>query len=68
MFAEKAEDAGYASLWTFQRLLVPEALEMEPVYQSVLDPLVALGFAAARTERIRLGVAVPSEVLKYKPM
>jgi probable F420-dependent oxidoreductase len=31
---------------------------MEPVYRSVLDPMVALGFLAARTSRIRLGVAV----------
>ena len=57
-FAERAERAGYASLWTFQRLLVPEDSGMEPVYQSVLDPMVALGFAAARTSRIRLGVAL----------
>lgn len=57
-FAAKAERAGYASLWTFQRLLVPDALPMEPVYQSVLDPMVALGFVAAQTERIRLCVAV----------
>src|ERR1700730_15440280 len=57
-FAERAEDAGYASLWTFQRLLVPEGSGMEPVYHSVLDPMVALGYAAARTSRIRLGVAI----------
>jgi probable F420-dependent oxidoreductase len=57
-FAERAEQAGYASLWSFQRLLVPEGSRMEPVYQSVLDPMVALGFAAARTSRIRLGVAL----------
>jgi len=57
-FAERAEEAGYASLWTFQRLLVPEGSGMEPVYQSVLDPLVALGYVAARTSRIRLGVAI----------
>jgi len=57
-FAERAEAAGYASLWTFQRLLVPEGSGMEPVYRSVLDPMVALGYAAARTSRIRLGVAV----------
>src|SRR3984885_12643445 len=57
-FAERAEDAGYASLWTFQRLLVPEGSDMAPVYHSVLDPMVALGYAAARTSRIRLGVAV----------
>jgi probable F420-dependent oxidoreductase len=31
---------------------------MDPVYRSVLDPMVALGFAAARTSRIRLGVAI----------
>ena len=56
-FSEQAEEAGYASLWTFQRLLVPEGSGMEPVYRSVLDPMVALGYAAARTSRIRLGVA-----------
>ncbi len=53
-----AEAAGYASLWTFQRLLIPEGSQMEPVYQSVLDPMVALGFLAAGTARIRLGVAL----------
>jgi probable F420-dependent oxidoreductase len=57
-FAERAEQAGYASLWSFQRLLVPEGSGMEQVYRSVLDPMVALGYAAARTSRIRLGVAV----------
>jgi probable F420-dependent oxidoreductase len=57
-FAEQAEDIGYVSLWSFQRLLVPEGSGMEPVYRSVLDPMVALGYAAGRTSRIRLGVAV----------
>jgi probable F420-dependent oxidoreductase len=57
-FGERAEALGYASLWSFQRLLVPEGSGMEPVYRSVLDPMVALGFLAARTSRIRLGVAV----------
>ncbi len=57
-FARRAEEAGYASLWSFQRLLVPEGSGMEPVYRSVLDPMVALGYAAASTSRIRLGVAV----------
>jgi probable F420-dependent oxidoreductase len=57
-FAGRAEDAGYASLWSFQRLLVPEGSGMEPVYWSVLDPMVALGYVAATTSRIRLGVAV----------
>jgi probable F420-dependent oxidoreductase len=57
-FASQAETAGYDSLWTFQRLLVPEGSAMEPVYHSVLDPMVALAYAAAVTSRIRLGVAV----------
>jgi probable F420-dependent oxidoreductase len=57
-FARRAERLGYRSLWTFQRLLVPAAAEMPAVYRSVLDPLVALGYAAAVTSTIRLGVAV----------
>jgi probable F420-dependent oxidoreductase len=57
-FAARAEQAGYASLWTFQRLMVPEGSAMDPVYHSVLDPMVALGYTAAVTSRIRLGVAV----------
>jgi probable F420-dependent oxidoreductase len=57
-FGASAEAAGYASLWTFQRLIVPEGSAMEPVYHSVLDPMVALGFLAGATHRIRLGVAV----------
>jgi probable F420-dependent oxidoreductase len=56
--AGQAEEAGYASLWSFQRLLVPEGSGLEPVYRSVLDPMVALGYLAARTSRIRLGVAI----------
>lgn len=57
-FAVRAEELGYHGLWSFQRLLVGDGQEMAPVYRSVLDPMVALGYAAARTERIRLGVAV----------
>src|SRR5258707_14322548 len=56
-FAARAEQAGYASLWSFQRLLVPEGSGMDQVYRSVLDPLAALAYAAAGTSRIRLGVA-----------
>jgi probable F420-dependent oxidoreductase len=57
-FAAKAEARGYGSLWTFQRLLVPEGSSMDSVYQSVLDPMVTLGYVAAVTTRVRLGVAV----------
>jgi probable F420-dependent oxidoreductase len=56
--ATLAEELGYDSLWTFQRLLVGVDDELPAVYQSVLDPLLALTFAAARTRRIRLGVAL----------
>jgi probable F420-dependent oxidoreductase len=57
-FAAAAECAGYSSLWSFQRLLIPVGSSIEPVYHSVLDPMGALSFAAAVTSRIRLGVAV----------
>lgn len=57
-FAVQAEQAGYSSLWTFQRLLVPEGSGMDPVYQSVLDPMVAMAYAASVTQRIRLAVAI----------
>lgn len=63
--ARRAEDLGYASLWTFQRLLYPADPERaaQPerwpaVYRSVHDPLVTLAYLAAHTSRIRLGVAV----------
>jgi probable F420-dependent oxidoreductase len=57
-FATRAEAAGYASLWSFQRLLIPDGAAMDPVYQSVLDPMAVLSFAAAVTSRIRLGTAI----------
>lgn len=56
--AQAAERAGCRGIWTFQRVLYPVDTDMPAVYRSVLDPLVCLGFAAAATERVRLGVAV----------
>jgi len=56
--AGEAEELGYASLWTLQRLLVAVDQELHPVYTSVLDPVATLAFAAARTSRIRLGIGV----------
>jgi probable F420-dependent oxidoreductase len=71
--ARRAEDLGYASLWTFQRMLRPTSgspdvplREREnpgarpaddPSYHAVLDPLAPLAFVAGHTRRIRLGVA-----------
>lgn len=56
--AQTADRLGYRTLWNFQRVLFPQDSDMAAVYRSVLDPLVTLGFAAAVTERARLGVAV----------
>lgn len=53
-----AEDLGYHELWSFHRLLAPADGGDGAVYESVLDPLLALTYAAARTSRIRLGVSV----------
>ena len=62
-FGRRAERLGYRSLWTFSRLLVPAGSRMALVYQSVLDPLVSVGFLAAATSSIRLGVATVSHPL-----
>jgi probable F420-dependent oxidoreductase len=51
--ARRAEELGYASLWTFQRVLTPAGGAHEPV----LDPVVPLAFIAGHTDRIRLGTA-----------
>src|SRR3954447_9855048 len=57
-FARRAEGLGYGSLWTYQRLLAPAETDWGPQYRSVLDPVVALAFAAACTGSARLGTAV----------
>ncbi|WBB67971.1 TIGR03619 family F420-dependent LLM class oxidoreductase [Micromonospora sp. WMMD812] len=56
--ARRAEQLGYHSLWTFQRLLAPADLGWSETYHSVQDPLTTLAFLAAHTTRVRLGVAV----------
>jgi len=65
--ARTAEAAGYASLWTYERLLFPES-PIEPYappnvpwpeYQrQAADPLAVLTAAAVATEQVRLGTAV----------
>lgn len=56
--ATRAEQLGYASLWSFQRLLHPAAGDWGQMYRSVQDPVVVLAHAAGITERARLGLAV----------
>ncbi|WP_285502033.1 TIGR03619 family F420-dependent LLM class oxidoreductase [Actinokineospora sp. NBRC 105648] len=56
--ATRAEELGYRSLWTMQRLLSPPDGSWGAAYRSVLDPVATLAFLAAHTSRVRLGVAV----------
>jgi len=66
--AERAEQLGYDSLWTIERLLYPVKLQrpypvtadgsLPEVYKHALDPVEALTFAAARTTKIALGTSV----------
>jgi len=56
--AGRADELGYASLWTFQRLLYPAGTQIGETYHSVLEPMISLGFLASCTRRVKLGVAV----------
>jgi probable F420-dependent oxidoreductase len=55
--ARRAEQLGYHSVWTLQRLVNP-AGSADQTYRNVPDPLVTLAYLAGQTSRIRLGVAV----------
>lgn len=66
--AQRAEQLGYASLWTFQRTLVPVADGLEahdpagrvvddPAYAAVHDAVLPLAYVAGHTGRIGLGTA-----------
>jgi probable F420-dependent oxidoreductase len=56
--AQRAEELGYDSVWSFQRLLHPVDEDWGPAYHAVLDPVAALAYVAGCTSRIRLGLAV----------
>lgn len=59
--SQQAERLGYASLWTFQRLLCPldaDQPRLAPQYRAVHDPLAMLAYLAGQTATARLGVAV----------
>jgi alkanesulfonate monooxygenase SsuD/methylene tetrahydromethanopterin reductase-like flavin-dependent oxidoreductase (luciferase family) len=53
--AVAAERAGFDSAWVSDHLIVPA--ELAGVYGTFAEALVSLGFLAARTERIALGVS-----------
>ncbi|RJQ76164.1 TIGR03619 family F420-dependent LLM class oxidoreductase [Pseudonocardiaceae bacterium YIM PH 21723] len=55
--ARLAEDLNYHSVWVLQRLVNP-AGSSDTTYTSVPDPLTTLAYLAARTDRVRLGVAI----------
>jgi len=75
--AQRAEALGYNSLWTVERLLWPVKPQLPypatpdgslpEEYKYCLDPLDTLTFAAAYTERIRLGVSV-LDIPYYNPV
>lgn len=54
--AERADELGYASLWTSDHVLLPETLP-EP-YGNLLESFTTLSYLAARTQRIGLGTGI----------
>jgi probable F420-dependent oxidoreductase len=67
--AQKAEEVGIESLWTFEHAIVPLDYQSKYPYSAdgkmgvtpetnFVDPLIALSLVAANTERIRLGTGV----------
>ncbi|MGH9087377.1 MAG: TIGR03619 family F420-dependent LLM class oxidoreductase [Acidimicrobiales bacterium] len=60
--AIRAEELGYRSLWTFQRLLSPVDDEghevLEPQYRAVHDPLTMAAFLAGQTQSVRIGIGL----------
>ena len=70
--AQEAERLGYASVWTYERLLRPVAELPAPdgsmrripaQYRLTYEPLETLSYVAAVTERVRLGTSVIDALL-----
>ena len=61
--AQQAEDAGFDGLWLMDHLIqIPQVgREWDPM----LDPYSTLGYLAAATERIRLGVLVSPVTMRH---
>jgi probable F420-dependent oxidoreductase len=66
--AQRAEELGYDSIWTTERVLVPvnpssgyggmEGVPIPEQYKVQFDPLDSLAYVAAITKRVRLGPSV----------
>lgn len=67
--AQKAEQVGLESVWTFEHVIVPAVYDSKYPYSAegkmgatpetpFVDPLIALAFAAAHTKTLRLGTGV----------
>ena len=53
--ARAAEESGFDSVWTTDHVMVP--VVHAPVYGNITEAMVTLGYVAARTERVTLGVS-----------
>jgi len=74
--AERAEQQGFADVWTSDHLAVPiesqasypyvrrSGVRLDPSHP-IIDPMIALAGIATRTERIRLGVSVYLAALRH---
>jgi probable F420-dependent oxidoreductase len=68
-FGRMAEELGYESLWTFEHVILPDEYESRYPYNPTgkialagtdrfVDPLIAIAWVAAVTERIKFGTGV----------
>ncbi|QBD76143.1 LLM class F420-dependent oxidoreductase [Ktedonosporobacter rubrisoli] len=60
---KQAEQVGFYSLWTMDHVLLPPRIG--PIEGEVMEGWNALTFAAALTERIKLGVLVSAVTFRY---
>ncbi|MCH9671671.1 MAG: LLM class F420-dependent oxidoreductase [Gammaproteobacteria bacterium] len=68
-FVQEAEALGFESMWTFEHVIIPSQYESVYPYSpsgklaftadsEFIDPLVALTYIAAATEKLRLGTGI----------